>query len=160
MTDSTTVLIAAFGGGLAGAVLQPITGFVLARVDSNKAHDRRLARKLRQMVEANLQYGRRLLIANMLRQPDTAGPIPWDQIIETVKLEDVPNWLPERIKDEPLRQLATAHNDECMMLYILLTQVPTNEDHRETAAKRIDALAPEIIQRMDDLRWPEVEEPA
>ena len=58
MPDWAIVLVAAFGGGLAGAVLQPLVTFWLQRMNSGKDIRKRRERSLRRMLSSRMALGR------------------------------------------------------------------------------------------------------
>jgi len=153
MSDTVTVLLAAFGGGLAGAVLQPAVSYVLQRVRSGEEIRKRQERSLRRMVEWELAWGSRVSAAVVL-SPHLTEQHRFDM----VKL-DAGNvvWQPERIGDRDLQQMAR----ECAKLTGGLFQFALHPGKGEEAAdlrRQLEALQSRITLRMDELNWPEADD--
>lgn len=155
--DMVAIIVSAFGGGLAGAVLQPALTHFLARANRQEEITLERMRRLRGMVEQNLTHGRRLMHASMLRfaAEQRGQAMPISEMYDASKIVDGNYyWQPERIPDEELRRLALQHNQLCTDLFLRLYKADVPEIERADLRQRIDELAPKLGERMDALNWP------
>jgi hypothetical protein len=63
MPDEVVVVEAAFGGGLAGAILQPLTSYAMDGLRSGDRKRMGLERNLRRMITNQILYGMNLKVA-------------------------------------------------------------------------------------------------
>ena len=167
MSDTVTVLLAAFGGGLAGAVLQPLVVHGLGRIrrseEIRKSRERNLRRMLGHAIAAGREYaGLLYFIEFRFKQgvPLTAaeistscteaeGRLPWKDVL----------WQPERIKDVPLQQLAREHQDTLGNLKMMIVWA-LKYDRKQALewAEHLEEFQTKITARMDELNWPEVDD--
>jgi len=160
MPDWAIVLFAAFVGGLAGAVLQPVVTFWLQRMNSGKEIRKRRERSLRRMLNSAMERGRHIATGAMraLYWAD-AGLASTD--LKEIKdlLDEVPEyvWQPERIEDHRLRELADEYDENFRDLTLSLSQGLDREAVRHLG-KNLFELQQQITRRMDELNWPEVED--
>lgn len=152
MPDWAIVLVAAFGGGLAGAVLQPVTAYVLETIRSKHEIRKRRERGLRRMLEAWLRHGRRIMVAQVRRSTG--------QRTDSSDLMDpsVPVWQGSRIADPDLRAKAEQYRQTMVELLTLLTSVEPDPLRGQQLIKELEDLQEQITVCMDELNWPEVDE--
>jgi hypothetical protein len=161
MPDTATVIVGAFAGGLAGAILQPVTVYGLDRLRSKDEQRKRKERQLRRMISAWLAFCSEAthLAASVFEQASSAfGGVSIDDFGSRngISTERLPSWEAERIEDREMRTMATllhAHT-------ILLVQQMSTESFDNLGATMAAAteLRPKIIKKMDDLGWPEVQD--
>jgi hypothetical protein len=161
--DWAIVLVAAFGGGLAGAVLQPVTSHILEGVRSQQYLRRTREGQLRRMVMAAIARGRTVAGAAIEASFFAEQGYPLSQLDRAKRAailgEDVPLWQPHRISDPRLQQLAREYNKAVNDLWLLLLDRSFDrrvEESRELTS-RLEELQHHITLRMDELNWPEVE---
>ena len=153
MSDTVTVLLAAFGGGLAGAVLQPVVSYVLQRVRSGEEIRKRRERNLRRMVEWELAWGSRVSAAAVL-SPQLTEQHRFDMVkLDAGKVL----WQPERIGDRDLQQMALEYAKLTGGLYQFALH-PGKGEETTDLHRQLGALQSRIILRMDELNWPEVDD--
>lgn len=171
MPDWAIVLVAAFGGGLAGAVLQPVTAFLLQRIRSGEEIRKRREQHLRRMLVGQMVRGRKLIEAwhQIIDHGQVAGePMPFEERKEIVrKAEWAPLWAPlwelERIADKQLRQMAGEYFYVAGELGRLLLHGEGPDWHEPgnpplEMAEKLEDLQWQITLRMDELNWPEADE--
>jgi hypothetical protein len=168
MPDWAVVLVAAFGGGLAGAVLQPLASHVLERVRREEEIRKRRERHLRRMVEARIESRRthELALAFVCGFRRLGKPAPSArEVIEDHERREppppAPTYWPERIPDPHLRQTAIEYGKLVAELTgpLRFQDIdPATEDKLLQLTDRIRPLEEEIVRRMDELNWPEVDE--
>lgn len=164
--DIAVTVVAAFGGGLAGAVLQPLAEYLLSRrraVDERIRSDRRDARRL---VEAHISaadlqgaFARR---SGYGLEGDPAPEVRLNQLEQ--KLLDVwsrvdirPVLLRDPELEEALREVDKVIWNLMYDARSLLRQGPAEE--RQPAAKRdqdhdrYNELRTRILERLDELGW-------
>ena len=167
MPDWVVLLVAAFGGGLAGAVLQPVVTYAMQRLRSVEEIRRRRDQQLRRMVVGQMDRGRRLTqawhaILNQHLEKD--APIPFHQRYNIVnQAEGAPLWEPNRIRDDGLQKMACEYftaAEELRDLLVEGTFLDSNEPPNEPLkrAQRLETLQPQVTDRMDQLNWPEVDD--
>lgn len=111
MSEAVAVVGAAFIGGLAGAILQPLVEHGLERVRAKELRRKAIESRLRRMISSWLQYANQAAIVGteiLARQDLNLSPLNAAEIIERVKLNDhtfLP-WEAERIQDPQMRTLA------------------------------------------------------
>jgi hypothetical protein len=156
MSDAVIVLVAAFGGGLAGAVLQPLVEYQLSRVRRNDEIRKQRERRLRQMIEQDIGFVRQMLLmiaGDTLRveRGEIIDPQDsWSQVVLPRKV-----WQPKRIPVPDLRKMADELDSLPMRLVTetakggsVLLLFPIIEGRRRD-------LQDAIIAKMDQLHWPE-----
>jgi hypothetical protein len=161
--DWAVVLVAAFGGGLAGAVLQPIVSHVLERASSKERIRRSRERCLRHMLSAWMSNARRLIGVSIIAYgfPPDARATELRRIQAMHPEPGTPPWQPERIVDDELRLLAVEHNRLLDQMFGLLWQSQLDQKQAETLpslCESIREIQPKITARMDELNWPEVDD--
>jgi len=156
MSDTVTVLLAAFGGGLAGAVLQPVVSYVLQRVHSGEELRKRRERSLRRMLDSVMEHGR-YCATRAMRALDPRTTDDWKEIEE--RLKGVPEfvWQPERIEDQCLRELAEKYDISFQELTRSLS-AGLDPDAIPRLAMDLFKLQKQITARMDELNWPEADD--
>ncbi len=114
MPDWAIVLAAAFGGGLAGAVLQPVVSYGMERLRRGEEIRKSRERSLRRMINHAIAEGRECAMLSFLIEEGLkhCAPLTPEQIGAKLNeaegrltWKDMP-WQPDRIKDPALRQLA------------------------------------------------------
>jgi len=162
VSETATVLVAAFGGGLAGAILQPVASYLLELARSGKEIRKRRERSLRRMLEARIADGRRLLAAQFTLEARgyASVSLTGDEKAREIRFGRRPLWQPERISDPGLQQMAHDYNRTCSDLEILVRFCLLDTGNAKKAAALADVLEdlqPRITRRMDELNWPEGE---
>ena len=160
MPDWAIVLVAAFGGGLAGAVLQPAVTHALEGIRSKREIRCRRERTLRRMLEARLVDGGRLAFAALdlhIRLQRGVAVASEERFQLAKGPGGLPLWQPERIADPELRQVADEYQEVCLSLAQSVLTAAQEWDPRPAAA-RIMELQRRITSRMDELNWPEVDD--
>lgn len=162
MPDWAIVLVAAFGGGLAGAVLQPVMDHVLQRIRREEETRKRRERHLRRMVVAQMEWARQTVAAietlhRWLKQGREVSKEWREQAIKPD--EHSPFWQPERISDPDLREdarlfgsIARDLRSHVRLASSELGIVLVN------AIRDLQRLERQMTARMDELNWPEVDE--
>ena len=150
MSDTVTVLLAAFGGGLAGAVLQPVVSYVLQRIRSGEEIRRMRERSLRRMIEAALLDGRARAADLLLREVG----IP----VAAREREARPLWQPERIPDPSLQRVAREYNEVRVGLFRISSSNAPDYKKAYTLIGELEKLQQQITLRMDELNWPEADD--
>lgn len=169
MPDWAVVLVAAFGGGLAGAVLQPLASHVLERLRREEETRKKRERQLRRMIEARIkfrEFHEIVLRAVRLLRHRGKRALSAREVIQRLEREEpsppAPSYRPERIPDPHLRQKATQYGElfaEFTGPLLLEEEMDSaTEDRLLELADRINPLEKEIVRRMDELNWPEVDE--
>ena len=165
MPDWAIVLIAAFGGGLAGAVLQPVTSHLLEMIRRGEEIRRRRERSLRRMLQARMEHARTdLIVVELMCVYWRAGqPIPSASDLKNRvgKPAPVPFWAPSRISDPQLRQSATEHDQLFWELSQLLWKRPVGDATSgmvDALVDRFESVEADITRRMDELNWPEADD--
>ena len=151
-TDTWLIVVAAFGGGLAGAILQPLMSYALDRVRSTETIRKNRERSLRRMLFAKIRATRtvqawamtRALEQELGRSPST-GSLPIGG----------PFWEPHRIKEPELKNKVEEYSGLSASLYTAGYRLDVGEIRR--LDEKLDALQVEITLTMDDLNWPEAE---
>ena len=162
MPDWAIVLIGAFGGGLVGAVLQPVVTYVMGRFRSSDQIRRNRERYLRRMMVARIREGRSAALealAAIGRASHCPPAPPEESASPTVPPRDTPLWQPERISDPDLQTLARRYNEVTRDLRVRARF--GNQQVKETLPELVtqsEALEVEITRRMDELEWPEVDD--
>lgn len=161
MPDWAVVLIAAFGGGLAGAVLQPVTAHVLERIRREEEIRKSRERTLRRMIAANTAWvGKLLVTAGTLRALELRGAPAPQELRQKLLTPDgsLPPWRPHRIADPALRDSAGRFG---ILAMDLLNRVSSGQLVDVRAAEvmaELLALDHQMTARMDELNWPEVDD--
>jgi len=156
------VLVAAFGGGLAGAVLAPVMTYLMQRIGSSDQIRKNRERYLRRMIVARIRAGRSaasealMAIGRAFRDPTVSGD---ESASPAVAPQDSPLWQPERISDRDLQKLARRYdklrNDLRVGARFGNEWVEESLDRLVT---EIGGLEEQITARMDELNWPEVDD--
>jgi hypothetical protein len=165
MSETVTVLLAAFLGGLAGAVLQPVVSHVLERIRSDEETRRRRHQSLRFMLEVEIDWGNYLVMASKLAllQQGIGAPVSFEQKRNGVTSglamfrKGVPAWNPERVDDQQLQQLAIEYSEGVRNLAEAYYHPVIDKDKAQALSERLDDMALRIRQRMDELNWPETD---
>lgn len=161
MPDWAVIVIAAFGGGLAGAVLQPLVLHALERLRREEEIRRRREGHLRRMLESRIVMAMALVHGSwqVIMRQDEGPAMTWSEKMELLAPPaSGPVWEPERIKDSSLRQKAESYADAASALFRAL--LPTTADAKKVddLVNQLEALRREIVLRMDELNWPEVQD--
>jgi hypothetical protein len=166
MPEWAIVLFAAFGGGLAGAVLQPVVIYALQRVRSGEEIRKRRERSLRRMLNSRMNTGRSASALSykavlhksgvLLEPPDVLSEL--DKIGERFVADSAVAWQPERIEDPRLGEMAREYSDKTTLLLLRIAEPESREDRTVQLRQDLQALEREIARRMDELNWPEVED--
>ena len=155
-TDTWVIVLAAFGGGLAGAILQPILSYFMHRLTSGDEIRRDRQRSLRRMLVSEIRWTRKRqawATSKALEQSlgiDLAvGPLPF---------MGGPFWEPERIEDAELRKKVKEYSERGNAIVRATHGAPTID---EAEVKRLDSELNDsqqrITARMDSLNWPEAD---
>lgn len=159
MPDWAIILVSAFGGGLAGAVLQPMATYIMERVRAGEDIRRRRERSLRRMLAAQLAYGRRLMaVRDVHFDPQFRSMTPLERLEKIKFPEGFPAWEPERIADDQVRRIGIEYNWLAALLLGALSSDAPDEQKTAPLCARLRSLQTIINQRMDELNWPEVDE--
>jgi len=159
--DWAVVLVAAFSGGLAGAVLQPLASHILERVRREEVIRRNREKSLRRMLTAAFDYGRALAAAGHLHyaRQHRGATVSQAQMNELTQFpKNMPTWQPERIADPQLREVAEQHSLGLSKLMDLLLRPAPPVDEIVQLSERLLSLEKKAVRRMDELNWPEVDE--
>ena len=158
-TDTWVIVLAAFGGGLAGAVLQPLISYLLQLRTRKQDIEAEINQGLRRMIYAWLDRGTKVYLVTMDAHARTlydAEPLTNEEI--TAKLA-FPSGFPIlqswRIGDQSLQ----TDVDEYVELYHQSRDLcwnPTKDvELMDGLVKRMQELPRQITKRMDALGWPE-----
>jgi len=170
MPDWAIVLLAAFGGGLAGAVLQPVVSHFLERVRSGEETRKRREQHLRRVLVGQMVHGRKLIEAwhTVIDRGLEKDSVPFDERYKILTRAGwaplwAPSWELGRIKDDSLRQMATEYFAAADQLGRLVLHGEGPDWHQPPnpplqAARQLESLQPQITLRMDELNWPEVDD--
>lgn len=147
------IVVAAFGGGLAGAILQPLMSYALDRVRSKERIRKDRERSLRRMLFAEIRETRRLqawarsiALGTELNRDLGTGPAPFGG----------PFWEPHRIKHDALRKVVEEYNRLKASLYTAGYEKDVDEIRRVDA--QLNQLQVEITRIMDEQDWPEADQ--
>lgn len=161
MPDWAVVLIAAFGGGLAGAVLQPLASHILERLRREEETRKKRERHLRRMLVAQIRLGRGAVAMTTYAK----ARLQQRQAVSVEELQASltpapggPLWEPQRIPDPQLREDAIKYDDTRAKLDDLLWHQPIDFGRAFPLAQQLESLQVEITHRMDELNWPEVDD--
>jgi len=161
MPDWAIILISAFGGGLAGAVLQPVVSHVMERVRFNTETRKRREQHLRRLLVDEMAWATKLIQAwhTILICQQIDQPMPFQERNALVKEAGwPPMWKVERIADTSLREWASQHFAMALDLSDRVLRGPQpNPGEATKLSQQLEALQSQIIGRMDDLNWPEVD---
>ena len=163
-SDTWVIVLAAFGGGLVGAVLQPVLSYLFDRLRSETTIRKARQRNNRRMIMAQIREGRGYLAsASMFRLLLSASEPLVDRVTRIDRLQpEKPAgylWQPERIDDQTLRDMAVDYNEAAASLYGQIIQEPPDYDETERLSELLEVLQVQITTRMDkELNWPEVED--
>jgi glucose-6-phosphate-specific signal transduction histidine kinase len=158
--DWAIVLVAAFGGGLAGAVLQPVTAHVLETIRRDEETRNRRERHLRRMLLSQMAWGIKLGAAvGTIRHFEKQGHHVPAELRKEAATPDPPSavWQPERIQDSALREAADRLQTVLAELLHLTFSSPIDDDQSARLAAEFNALRSTITLRMDELNYPEVD---
>jgi hypothetical protein len=164
--DSAVVLVAAFGGGLAGAVLQPVISYVLETIRRKEEAQEDRKRYLRRMIEEEFNWGRDLVAASKeiaRREADDGHHPPRAERLTILKEigEGRASWQNWRIRDRSLRNKVEAYLGMARDVREHLAQGPMPDPgeppYRELMAglRGMERLEVEIMKRLDKLNWPD-----
>jgi hypothetical protein len=160
MPDWALIMISAFGGGLAGAILQPAAQYLFDRLRSKDEVRRRRERQMRRMLRAYIAWGQKLIAAATLfhLRDELGQPLSPQERAAILELPHFPlAWEPQRIGDKELQQGARDCYALALELYAVLTMgAPDGAKLRQTM-ERLAELDTQIVARMDELNWPEVD---
>lgn len=159
MPDWAIVLVAAFGGGLAGAVLQPVVACVFRLANSAVRRCKPRTRRLRRMIAGRMEWGRvlgaTLVATSWSRRRGLDVPLS-DEVLKHVHPR--PTFLfPENWIEPEMRERASAFFAE-LEKELLPPEVGDDDETRAERLERLNLLGKEILARMDELNWPEVDE--
>lgn len=165
MPDWAIVLVAAFGGGLAGAVLEPVVTYWLGRIRAAEQRLQRRRRTLRRMLSARIAFGRHTMARQIMVFVRLKAGTPMDQAEKNQLLlegydnvDSMPPWEPERIDDIELRGMAERYNQALGDLLWQLAMDAPDKAECDRLSDELEGLQQRIIGRMDELNWPEVDD--
>lgn len=158
-TDTVVIVTAAFGGGLFGAVLQPLLSYGLQKLTAKDDRRKRVEKHLRRMLTVWLGYALRAAIVAMEiveRRKVGLPPLAEKDIYSRADLGvHFPAWEPERIQDPALRKAAEKLYDTINPLTVRLFDPNASDQWLDEQGMEIGRLRKAIIVRMDELDWPE-----
>lgn len=147
-TDTWVIVLAAFGGGLAGAILQPLTSYIMQRLQSRETIRKARQRSVRRMIFQYIRHTRRV---QAIALTNIQG--------QRVALDDMPFWEPERIDDKGLHGLVADYNKASSQLFVQATMKPDHsQELMEQLDQRLNELQRKITARMDGLNYPEIDD--
>ncbi len=145
-TDTWVIVLAAFSGGLAGAVLQPLLSYVFERLRAGETIRKGRQRNIRRMVFDYIRFTRRVQGSVL------SGKAPG--------MEGLPFWEPERIDDATLHDLVVGYNEKSAELFGVGSPLP-GKNVDQGRVKQLDGdlndLQRRITARMDTLNYPEID---
>ena len=161
-TDTWVIVLAAFGGGLAGAILQPGASYVMDRLRGKDQRRKAVERNLRRMLTMWLEFATRggLTAAEICSKRDLGRTALSDaEVMQRLRVAEqaFPTWQGERIRDAELRSLAERLYTLSVSLHIRLID-PNQASTLDALIPEIGRLRLDIVTRMDKLDWPEFEE--
>lgn len=162
-TDTWVIVLAAFGGGLVGAVLQPVLSYLFDRLRSETTIRKTRQRNNRRMITVQIVQGRRVMgyLVTLQLLDRSERPMDLSERFKRIEeIRDLPKgylWQPERVDDEKLRTLVDAYADAHMKLSGEMVLAPDYEKTNRLS-EQLDGLQRQITSRMDELNWPEVED--
>lgn len=144
-TEAWLIVVSAFGGGLAGAILQPILAFGLDRVGSKDRRRKVIEQHLRRTVTRWLEFttrAARTAIEIAARRDLNRSVLSDGEIVARLRLNDqpFPTWEAERIRDAEMRQLADQLYDISVKLPMELLDPATSTERLDERAKTIGDL--------------------
>jgi len=160
-------LLAAFGGGLAGAVLQPLVVHGLERIRRSEEIRKSRERSLRRMLNSRMAVGRSASALSFNAWLHETGllPEPPDVLSEFRKIgerfvaDSAVAWQPERIEDPSLGEMARQYYAKSNDLLLGMAEPETqSKDGGIQLMKDLTTLQCDIARRMDELNWPEVDD--
>ena len=161
MPDWAVVLVAAFSGGLAGAVLQPLASHILERIRREEDIRKTRERQLRRMLQSRMAMTAALVNdawGILLRQahgPPMTGKEKWEVLFRHA---GGPLWEPDRIRDPSLRKSAYDYAHAAFLLFNALWPAQADQERVEGLVTQLDGIRAAITTRMDELNWPEVDD--
>ena len=162
--DALVIALAAFSGGLVGAVLQPAMSYLFDRLRSETTIRKTRQRNNRPMLTAKIREGRGYLAsAATIHLLFSGGELIVDKAkrIDDLQPEKPEGylWQPHRIDDENLRDMAIEYNQVAADLYGQILQDRPNYEETARLGGLLETLQVQITNRMDkELNWPEVED--
>ena len=162
-SDTWLIVLAAFGGGLFGAILQPVLTYGMDRMRAGDQRRKAIERNLRRMMTLWLEFTTRVgaTAVEIASRRDLGRPALSDaEIMQRIRLAErpFPTWAAERIRDQTMRDLADALYEMAIKMPIRLIDPSTSNSELDSAAHEIGRLRHDIVIRMDELDWPEFEE--
>ena len=164
--DIWVVVLAALSGGLIGSILQPGFEYILDKLRARDRERNRKERRLRKMVEAFLQVGVSLEIGvdQIVWRAQRNLSTSRDECLELLdsEREGTAFWPGRRIDDEMLRNTGAQFYNVVWELAVIARDSAYPLSLIELAkmaelADRLASLRHEIIDRMDELNWPEID---
>jgi hypothetical protein len=152
------IFLSAFGGGLLGAVLQPLVGHFLEIFRSDRSFRKRRQQELRRMLRGKMGWGRRVMAvakdACLMQEYGRTVPV-LDRLQKLTEARpDYDLWEPESIRDDKLRGLALEYDRQSAFLWREATEQNVNRQLIDDLVDSLISLQRKISQRMDDLVWP------
>ncbi len=160
-TDTWVIVVAAFGGGLAGAVLQPLSSHLLGIAFADRANRRNVEQNLRRMLYALIDQGGRVAgvawkVEARLKQNE--HPSSMNALREGLRLpREFPLLQLWRIEDSALRGMAEEYMNAMDELREFCFDGALTSERLAELAERMTELPREMTLRMDKLNWPEAE---
>jgi len=163
MSETATVLLAAFGGGLAGAVLQPLITYALQRARAGEEIKKKRERSLRRMIDAEIAHGRGevgvgILVSGGIRRGAKMNPDELLERVDALAQRRGVLWQPERIPDTDLRSTVDEYHKVLIRLDAAFSTSQYDEKLIRQSANQLEELQLKITRRMDELNWPEVDD--
>jgi len=166
MSEIATVLLAAFGGGLAGAVLQPVVSHGLERLRRSEEIRKSRERSLRRMLNSMIIAGRetielsslidtRIFAGNPLTYPEIVNG--WEKITQRLESRTA-LWQPERIENPVLQEAVREYREVWAKLASEIMSPAPGAQKGAKLVGDLEALQCKITICMDELNWPEVDD--
>lgn len=150
---------------LAAAVLGPMAAHRLQRLPPDEHRQSTLEAQARRMIQAHLDWARfqgiSVAVTTGLRQQGIPTPPPRSHYFSPARPPPAPAWIPGRIPDRDLREKCIRHHQLHLQLRDLFMLRPGDEKDAQQLAEiapQLDALEDEIVVRMDQLNYPEVDD--
>ncbi len=158
-TDTWVIVLAAFGGGLFGAILQPVVTYAMQWLRSGEEIRKARERHLRRMMEAQMRWSRNLQAVMLIATLSGRDPVAFARASGDYEaiLGELPPWRPHRIRDEQLSGMATRYTGLNTALMDHYRESVAEQAIVEELCNALKKLEPKIDERMDELAWPEAE---
>lgn len=161
-TDTWVIVVAAFGGGIAGAILQPTLAYSMDLLRGKGQRRKAIERNLRRMLTVWLGFTTKaaMMAMEIAGRRDFGRPTLSEvEILQRIRMAEqhFPTWQIERIHDAQLEGLADKLYSIALVLPLRLIDPNTTTTWLNDVAGEIGQLRRNIVIRMDELDWPEFE---